>query len=113
MAIYPGSIRLSGRVLDPRNCDGMTTPPLDRPPLWRLMADAYAEATNSTVRDFDVIATGNAAEIRALADAVVPEEPLGEFTTALATFETVERNQRQRIRALLLAEAERAEAGRP
>jgi hypothetical protein len=89
------------------------TPPLDRPPLWRLMADAYAEATNSTVRDFDVIATGNAAEIRALADAVVPEEPLGEFTTALATFETVERNQRQRIRALLLAEAERAEAGRP
>jgi hypothetical protein len=94
------------------------TPPLDRPPLWRLMADAYAEATNSTVRDFDVIATGNAAEIRALADAVVPDEPeppTGErepWPQAYQQMSDAKWEQRQRIRALLLAEAERAEEGR-
>lgn len=37
-------------------------------PLWKAMADAYAEATDSTIKNTDVIRIGNAAELRALAD---------------------------------------------
>jgi hypothetical protein len=39
-------------------------------PLWEVMADAYAEATDSTIKDTDVIRVGNAAEIRALAEII-------------------------------------------
>jgi hypothetical protein len=121
IAIYPGSIRLSGRVLDPRNCDGMTTPPLDRPPLWRLMADAYDQSSVPThlIEAADP-ETGNcltdrygyAAEIRALQRHILPDEPaLSEEESRdpiiLSTY-----RQRHRLRELLLEEADRAEESR-
>jgi hypothetical protein len=73
----------------------MTTP--NRPPLWREMADAYCEATDSVARDMATIAIGNAAEIRALRDWLVPE--------GLLTADETD------IRDLLTIEADRAERG--
>jgi hypothetical protein len=72
-------------------------------PLWEVMQSAYIAGCTPgcTYR------VGYAAEIRAIADAVVPEEPHipSEITAVIL------RAQRQRIRARLLAEAERAEKG--
>jgi hypothetical protein len=80
------------------------TTPTNRPPLWQVMHDAYEEAF---ITGDGCTWTGRAAEIRAIADWLVPEEepeplPLEE-QVAWAT----RRNMRQR----LLAEADRAEAG--
>jgi hypothetical protein len=48
---------------------------------------------------------GYAAEIRALADWLVPEEPMGDVLQV----STIMRDERQRLRQVLLAEAKRAE----
>jgi hypothetical protein len=69
----------------------------DRPPLWTVMCAAYA-ATPPTYH----AAFYYAAEIRALADWLAPEmdEEMAPFAIRLTT-----------LRALLFAEADRAEAG--
>lgn len=82
----------------------MTTP--NNQPLWRVMEAAW-ESTPEVPMNQE----GHcyAAELRAIADRVVPEEarPFGLISnTYLAEW-----GQRQHIRALLLAEADRAEAG--
>jgi hypothetical protein len=78
----------------------LPTDPTNRP-LWRVMHKAHMDADpfNNT--------KGYAAELRAVADWLVPEEPLlgGDHRWEL------ERDQRQIIRRKLLAEADKAEAG--
>jgi hypothetical protein len=76
-------------------------------PLWEVMHNAHATAEHQSFFVSQGPQRGYAAELRAIADAVVPEEPHipSEITAVIL------RAQRQRIRALLLAEAERAEKG--
>jgi hypothetical protein len=70
-------------------------------PLWQVMWDAFSNSYDMNLST----PMGMAAELRAIADVVAPEEPhIPSDITAV-----VLRAQRQRIRALLLAEAERAE----
>jgi hypothetical protein len=73
----------------------------DRPPLWRVMEAAVKSAPTFEFEDLAAV------ELRAIADWLVPEEPLygGDHRWEL------ERDQRQAIRKKLLAEADRAEAG--
>jgi hypothetical protein len=82
-------------------------------PLWRVMQDAFTDAT--IMHGYG--RHGYAAELRAIADVVVPEEPkpdlyigtdMGWMVNAPATYKW---EQRMATRALLLAEAERAEKG--
>jgi hypothetical protein len=97
----------------------MTNTPNDQP-LWRVMRHAYdqssvptalIESSDPETGDCLTDRYGYAAELRAIADRVVPEEPpmsrrIQGNAVAKALY-----LQRQRIRALLLAEADRAEAG--
>ena len=81
------------------------TDPTNRP-LWQVMRDAYDDA----FPEYDEAADGIAAEIRALVEAKLPEEPwqpAGPCDIA----EGFRRDERQRLRLDLLAEADRAEAG--
>ena len=84
-------------------------------PLWLEMAAAYAVATGINMCDSALIARGEAARIRALRDWLVPEVPepnLGDYSnfTDFACASAQWRD-RQRLRALLTAEAELAEGG--
>lgn len=74
-----------------------------RPPLWRVMRKAAA-----LVEDDGSYSFGYAAEIRAVADWLVPEEREPTFS-GLSTHAAW--RERQRLRRLLLEEAQRAEAG--
>lgn len=87
-----------------------TTPPPDRPPLWSLMRDAETKVFTLHPKPLshECDAAAKAAEIRALADAVVPEEPPIE-RTRYTIGRWTRRDERQTLRALLLAEAEWAE----
>ena len=86
----------------------MTTP--SRPPLWEVMTRArYGSAD---LGEHFTLAV--AAEIRAVRDWLVPEEteptrmrPCGDTYSA----QSIKRGERQRLRALLTAEADRAERG--
>lgn len=87
----------------------MTAP--NRPPLWEVMADAVINAPPPTNSPTGTIA---AAQIRALRDWLVPEEaeptgmrPCGDTYSA----QSIKRGERQRLRALLTTEADRAERG--
>ena len=78
----------------------------DRPPLWEVLRRAY-DTSPLAPMDADDDWTdrhGYAAEIRAVRDWLVPEEgpPAGAYWS-----------ERQRLRALLTAEADRAERGEP
>jgi hypothetical protein len=93
----------------------MSTP--NDQPLWRVMADAYdqssvptalIESSDPETGDCLTDRYGYAAELRAIADRVAPEEAPAAWEPA---YKLYERHERQRIRALLLAEADRAEAG--
>jgi hypothetical protein len=80
----------------------MTDP--NRPPLWRVMHKAHMDADpfNNT--------KGYAAELRAIADWLVPEEPMiieGGRSYELAWLVS----ERERLRLLLLDEADKAETG--
>lgn len=82
----------------------------NRPPLWWAMQGAYFEGRNPGLNDRH----GYAAEIRALRDWLVPEEaeptgmrPCGDTYSA----QSIKRGERQRLRALLTTEADRAESG--
>ena len=68
------------------------------------MANAYAKATELGLRDLDMIAKGNAAEIRVLADWLVPETPMPSGGDAARTRWLA----RKELRDELLCEAERA-----
>jgi hypothetical protein len=89
----------------------MTNTPNDQP-LWRVMEAAWESAPEVPMNQEGHC---HAAVIRAIADRVVPEEylpePDEESMMDMRVWEAV--SQRQRIRALLLAEADRAEAGQP
>lgn len=80
----------------------MTTP--NRPPLWEVMQNA---GSNAPGEPRDAVA----AEIRALRDWLVPEETIedapGRFVNGCCL------EERQRLRALLTTEADRAERGEP
>lgn len=76
-------------------------------PLWRVMEAAFIEGRKPGFSDRQ----GYAAEIRALMEWLVPEEPMGTFGDAKALVRTIMRDERQRLRALLEAEADRAETG--
>ena len=86
----------------------------EREPLWRVMAGAWSARVIVGRPDAERLAI--AAEIRALRDWMVPEEPrvfrpdctLDEDEEARVFYRHAER---QRLRALLTAEAERAEGG--
>ena len=81
----------------------MTTP--NRPPLWRVMKKAW----ETTTPDYD---GSYAAEIRALRDWLVPETPNpGEVEFWPDDDAEREWQYSQRLRALLTAEADRAERG--
>ena len=93
----------------------MTTP--NRQALWEVMRDAYDVSPPLPVdANLDQInRNGYAAEIRALRDWLVPEEPpphrgMRPGGTNLTYQETLS-VERQRLRALLTAEADRAERG--
>lgn len=89
----------------------------DNEPLWLVMADAYAVATGTNIRDSALIARGDAAKIRALRDWLVPFEEVqgphvnGPLGWVINTEEQHRCDERQRLRALLTAEAGRAEGG--
>jgi hypothetical protein len=98
----------------------MSTP--NDQPLWQAMRHAYdqssvptalIESSDPETGDCLTDRYGYAAELRAIADRVVPEEylpePDEESMMDMRVWEAV--SQRQRIRAVLLAEADRAEAG--
>ena len=92
----------------------MTDTP-NRPPLWEVMRDAYELSPLPVGANLDQIYRNvYAAEIRALRDWLVPEEaeptgmrPCGDTYSA----QSIKRGERQRLRALLTAEAETAERG--
>jgi hypothetical protein len=73
------------------------------------MANAYAKATELGLRDLDMIAKGNAAEILVLADWLVPETPIPNGGDAARTRWLT----RKEIRNELLYEAERAKTSHP
>lgn len=82
----------------------------NRLPLWMTMQLAFFEGRNPGLND----RYGYAAEIRALRDWLVPEEieptgmrPCGDTYSA----QSIKRGERQRLRALLTTEADRAERG--
>jgi len=76
-------------------------------PLWEVMREAYYNVEHPDLFSEECERLTIAAELRAIADVVAPEEPHipSEITAVIL------RAQRQRIRAMLLAEAERAEKG--
>lgn len=83
----------------------MTDTP-NRPPLWQVMQKAAALAPEGVPTI--------SAELRALRDWLVPEEseptgmrPCGDTYSA----QSIKRGERQRLRALLTTEADRAERG--
>lgn len=90
----------------------MTNPTPDRPSLWRVMRAAFSN------RWLDVEPTGTdnaaglayAAEIRALRDWLMPEEPEPEPGDRYEQRHIIWRHN-QRLRALLGAQADRAERG--
>lgn len=80
-------------------------------PLWKVMRTAYACSTapNGSTRDWTG-RDGFAAEIRAVAEWLVPEEePLPDSVHGGNRFDR--QAERQRLRALLITEADRAERG--
>ena len=82
----------------------MTTP--NRPPLWEVMRAAYdcSTAANGSTDDWTE-RDGFAAEIRAVRDWLVPDEGPRPGLSYMGT----RWDERQRLRAVLTAEADRAE----
>ncbi len=86
----------------------------DRDPLWRVMAGAWSARVIVGRPDAERLAI--AAEIRALQREVLPDEPeviLPEYPDTIQAAAWGAWKARARIRALLLAEAERAESRNP
>ena len=90
----------------------MTAP--NRPPLWREIDDAWWSLVDTNEPCNPPPNDQAACVIRALRDWLVPEEaeptgmrPCGDTYSA----QSIKRGERQRLRALLTAEADRAERG--
>lgn len=83
----------------------------ERPPLWRVMSDAWFTWVIVNRPDADRFAT--AAEIRAAADWLVPEdpEPPNGYAETSAGYRHTVWKIRDELRQLLLDEARKAEAG--
>ena len=83
----------------------------NRPPLWWAMQGAYFSGRNPGLSDRH----GYAAEIRAVADWLIPDDPVPEIVleSSLDAFGLYMAFHRQRmhLRERLLAEADRAERG--
>jgi hypothetical protein len=77
-------------------------PTPNRPPLWRVMDDAYSAVVESPTEG-----PCYAAELRAIADWLVPEEEV----TAEGEHYQARQIEREYLREVLLDEARRAEAG--
>ena len=113
MAFYPIP---DDQDFQPIHCQPLTEPvPTDptpnRPPLWRVMNAAFMDAFMDA--DSGQLGPTIAAEIRALADWLVPEEPEppdGYAETSAGYRHTVW-EVHDELRDRLLAEADRAEAG--
>ena len=91
----------------------MPDPTPNRPPLWQVMADARPPGLTTQARFWMYERDCFAAEIRALADWLVPEEPEppdGYAETSAGYRHTVW-EVHDELRDRLLAEADRAEAG--
>lgn len=90
-------------------------PPDERQPLWEVMRRAYDVSPPVPVdADLDWIDRhGYAGEIRALRDWLVPEEsePAWHLANGDVNPQWDRWKERQRLRALLTAEADRAERG--
>ena len=92
----------------------MTTP--NRPPLWREIDRAWWSLVDTgSLHALPPESDQAACVIRALRDWLVPEEteptgmrPCGDTYSA----QSIKRGERQRLRALLTTEAERAERGK-
>ena len=87
---------------------------MSKPPLWEVMTQARYNSEGARLAS---IRHATAAEIRAVRDWLVPEEPpphrgMRPGGTNLTYQETLS-VKRQRLRALLTAEADRAEKGEP
>jgi hypothetical protein len=89
----------------------MTDPTPNRPPLWEVMRDALSAIPKDTIfKGGDgFVRVCVAAQLRAIADWLVPEEDPFVFETGSADW-FYQRN-RERLRRQLRAEADRAEAG--
>jgi len=88
----------------------------DREPLWSVMHNAYWEAAGcgspGAVPIPHPSPECNAAELRAMRDWLVPEEePVSRWLVDAPV--GYQQRERQRLRALLTAEAERAESRNP
>jgi hypothetical protein len=80
------------------------TDPTNRPPLWQVMHNAYSSAAGSPTEG-----PNYAAELRAIADWLVPEEPM--IVEGGRSYEQAWLvSERERLRRLLLDEADKAEA---
>lgn len=81
----------------------------DNKPLWKVLQDAYYSVQpHPDVLSEDYERQTNAAEIRAIRDWLVPPIPA---TGPLANIGGIEIPEREAIRAVLTAEADKAEAG--
>ena len=91
----------------------MTTPEHDpvmanqpKPPLWRVMHGALPAGDPQEWMPWHI----RGAELRVLADWLVPEESSETFLPGEDSHNRSKRQQRRRLRATLLEEAKRAEA---
>ena len=87
----------------------MVTRMADKKPLWEVMRDAYKESDDGTRNDWKM-RHGYAAELRALVDEVLPEEPWPQAPPLFHLNERrIEWRQRIAIRAKFLQAAAEAE----
>ena len=77
------------------------------PPLWRVMQEAYFQADAGWGEGLRY-----GAELRALADWLVPEESSEAFLPGEDSHHRSKRQQRRHLRATLLIEVAKAEAGK-
>jgi hypothetical protein len=84
-------------------------------PLWEVMNEAYRrgyqEPASGLIGHTERVRLGHAAQLRAIADVVAPEEGITPMLPDGYDVTRARWEQRMATRALLLAEAERAEKG--
>ena len=81
-----------------------------KPPLWQIMNSASGALLDATLGEATALQCYGA-ELRALADWLVPEESSETFLPGEDSHNRSKRQQRRHLRATLLIEADRAEVG--